>query len=229
MSLNLRIVGTIFGVVFATTGVAVASSLLPLLVVIGLVAGLCTYNAVQDDSGERARFAGHSPRRLGTMTAFGTVAVIYTVIGMVVLLGLALGLLVLAAALAWVAHRVLGSRLLRSGPDPSSAADDSDERPRQPEDRPRWTPLLPTDAAAASTADLCRAWRVSYSVLENTHDPAQLAEVAALRRRYLDELDRRDPDGFRRWFDDGARAASDPARYIRTRLDSPAQEDDAAA
>jgi len=33
-------------------------------------------------------------------------------------------------------------------------------------------------------------------------------------RCYLDELERRDPAGFRRWINDGARAAGDPARYI---------------
>jgi len=35
-----------------------------------------------------------------------------------------------------------------------------------------------------------------------------------VRQRMLDELERRDRAGFERWLSTGARAASDPSRYI---------------
>ena len=34
------------------------------------------------------------------------------------------------------------------------------------------------------------------------------------RQEYLDALERRDPHGFARWIGLGARAASDPGRYV---------------
>ncbi len=34
----------------------------------------------------------------------------------------------------------------------------------------------------------------------------------------LDELTHRDPEGFTRWLDSGARAASDPARFLTSTL-----------
>lgn len=42
--------------------------------------------------------------------------------------------------------------------------------------------------------------------------------LAAFRRQVLDELERRNPSGFGQWMASGARAPSDPARYL---LDSP--------
>jgi len=57
-------------------------------------------------------------------------------------------------------------------------------------------------------------WRVSYLTLAGDRDPGVVDHVTLARRRYLDELGRRDPTGFQRWITAGARAASDPARYI---------------
>jgi hypothetical protein len=42
----------------------------------------------------------------------------------------------------------------------------------------------------------------------------QLDRVGEQRRAYLDEMARRDPEGFHRWLDSGARAAGDPSRYL---------------
>jgi hypothetical protein len=80
---------------------------------------------------------------------------------------------------------------------------------------PRARPLLPDDPTTLGLDELCRAWRLSYLLLENAHGPGELEHAARLRRQYLDELVRRHPEGFRRWIDDGARAAGDPSRYLR--------------
>jgi hypothetical protein len=64
-------------------------------------------------------------------------------------------------------------------------------------------------------ADLIHAWRYSFLLLATARaDPIRLAQIGEQRRAYLDELARRDPAGFRRWIDSGARAAGDPTRYL---------------
>jgi hypothetical protein len=71
-----------------------------------------------------------------------------------------------------------------------------------------------------STDQLCRAWRQSWLVLlDSGLDPTQRARMVETRRRYLDELERRDPTGFSRWLDSGARAGGDPLKFITSQLD----------
>jgi len=38
-----------------------------------------------------------------------------------------------------------------------------------------------------------------------------------IRELLIDEIERRDRDGFARWLDTGARAGSDPSRYLTER------------
>ena len=78
---------------------------------------------------------------------------------------------------------------------------------------------LPVDPAADSCYDwsrerLCWAWRASIIRLHQVETAADLACVVAERRAYLDELERQDARGFHAWLTDGARAASDPSRYL---------------
>ena len=68
-----------------------------------------------------------------------------------------------------------------------------------------------------SDAELCWRWRTSYGALQHTVSPDQRLFLITTRSALLDELAHRDPQGFTRWLDSGADAASDPARY----LDSP--------
>lgn len=65
-----------------------------------------------------------------------------------------------------------------------------------------------------SDVELCRAWRASYSALLSTHTPGGRAELVHVRQAFLDELDRRNPLGFRAWLDSGARAAGNPTPFI---------------
>lgn len=80
--------------------------------------------------------------------------------------------------------------------------------------------LLPQDClpplsglSTLSTSQLCWAWRLSYVRVARTSWGSELDHLAELRRGYLDELQRRDPGAFGRWFPT-ARAASDPARFF---------------
>jgi hypothetical protein len=130
------------------------------------------------------------------------------------LLGTMVGAVLTAAALVPALRPFIGERSVRF---------------RRAGDRYRAHPmLLPADPTAASTVALCRAWRISYLVLDHARDPAQRAQVAAMRGQYLDELARRDPAGFRRWLTDGARAGGDPAPYLAGSTDGPGSDDDGA-
>jgi hypothetical protein len=223
MSSKVGILGTILGAVFLAAGLSTAAPLLPVMALVGAVVGVGTYTALEDGDGRSGTRRRRSPCSLAAINAIGTIVGIYLVIGVIVLLGATLGALLLSAAVAVVAHRVRRSRRTAAAAEPPPA-------PALPADSRQPRPaLLPDDAATATTFQLCRAWRVSYLMLDNTPDPVRLAEIASIRRAYLDELDRRDPDGFRRWIEDGARAAGDPARYICPGSASPEREDDAAA
>ena len=66
-----------------------------------------------------------------------------------------------------------------------------------------------------TTPALCREWLRSLVVLRAVVGPAALDDVSRLRRRYLDELERRDPAGFARWLDaDTGAAGHSPEPYL---------------
>jgi hypothetical protein len=78
-------------------------------------------------------------------------------------------------------------------------------------------PASSTPAADLGTADLCAAWRRSYYQLVLATDEPARRLVVQRRQELLDELERRDGRGFRRWLDSGARAGGDPGPYLSTR------------
>lgn len=79
---------------------------------------------------------------------------------------------------------------------------------------------------ALTLTELCWGWRASFTALDRA-DPLveyrRWAALVAVRRCYLDEIARRDPEGLARWLYAGARPASDPTRYLSA---SPAREPD---
>jgi hypothetical protein len=107
-----------------------------------------------------------------------------------------------------------------AGAPGEDAAEASASTPRMPTAAPEGpAPLgsVPPDARLMPTLPtpaLCWEWRRSYLAVARASKPDELTRIAALRAAYLDELERRDPAGFRRWLDSGARAASDPGRYL---------------
>ena len=77
-------------------------------------------------------------------------------------------------------------------------------------------PLTPApDLKAMTTTEIVLAWRRSYSQLARVRSPHQLATLAARRQQLLDELEQRDASGVQRWLRSGARAASDPSRFLQ--------------
>lgn len=65
-----------------------------------------------------------------------------------------------------------------------------------------------------SDLDLCQAWRSSYVALQRAMSVESRARVVEMRALYLDELERRAGSAVRAWLASGARAASDPSRYV---------------
>ena len=74
--------------------------------------------------------------------------------------------------------------------------------------------MRPRDVASMSTADIGASWRRTARELPRTREPHRRAQLAELRRLYLDELERRDHAGFRSWLNAGPHAAHDPTGYI---------------
>jgi hypothetical protein len=85
-----------------------------------------------------------------------------------------------------------------------------------PEVVPAAEPPLPLTFEALSTPELCLAWRRSYLALLDVTSSRARWQIVRMRQCLLDELERRDRDGFTRWLDTGARAGSDPGRYLST-------------
>ena len=75
---------------------------------------------------------------------------------------------------------------------------------------------LPMRFEALSTPELCLTWRRSYLALLDVPAGPGRCEIVHMRECLLDELERRDRDGFTRWLDTGARAGSNPGRYLGT-------------
>ena len=58
--------------------------------------------------------------------------------------------------------------------------------------------------------------RPRYRTLVDLPAGAARGELVAVGLSILEELERRDADGFRRWLAAGARPGGDPARYLAT-------------
>lgn len=71
----------------------------------------------------------------------------------------------------------------------------------------------PAELLDASTETLCRRWRASYPALTAATGSAW-DRVVTERRLLLDELERRDAEGFSRWLSDGDPVDGDPLPYV---------------
>jgi MFS family permease len=69
-----------------------------------------------------------------------------------------------------------------------------------------------------SIEELCTAWTQSCLDLRGA-SPAQALRFVEARQYYLDELERRDPDGLRAWLATAASASGSPRRFISRRAD----------
>ncbi len=190
----------------AATGLAIAATSMSSAALISL--SLCSVIV-----GPMLGAGLHAQAHPNRSTPFGYVLgfTISTILGAIAVSGLiaAVGALaLLGAALLGVISPPVLRRLVprkpapaRSVPTPTSPA-----APNQPAPAPRYTSL--------SDAELCWRWRTSFNALLHTTSVAERLRLIETRSALLDELARRDPEGFGRWISSGARAASDPARFL---------------
>ncbi|TCC26870.1 hypothetical protein [Kribbella speibonae] len=109
------------------------------------------------------------------------------------------------SALAWWRAR-------RRLPTTRASLENSAERRAAPRDDLGETTSQVVEAM--TDRQLCLAWRRSYVELGHSDSAETRASIAGFRGRVLDELERRNPVGFDDWLASGARAPSDPARYL---------------
>jgi hypothetical protein len=129
-----------------------------------------------------------------------TVAVLLVLSGTAVLGGAVLTLLVAGvAAGAWTVVRLV--RGSRSG-SPSVAA------------AHRPAVVLPP-VSSLSTEDLGREWVRTTTALAGPLDAGTREAIVVRRQQTLDELERRDPDGFARWLSGVPLPGSDPSGDLR--------------
>lgn len=133
-----------------------------------------------------------------------TVGVLLLLSGTAVLGGAVLTLLVAgAAAAAWAVVALVRSS--RAGTTRAAVA-----APPMPAPS---APLPPV--SALSTGDLGREWVRTTTALSGPLDARSREAIVARRRETLDELERRDPEGFARWLSGVPLPGSDPSGDLR--------------
>ncbi len=158
----------------------------------------------------QTRGAAAALRYLFGVTALAVVVVI-AVSGLLALFDLValvgLGLLVVCSP--WALRILLARAPQARAPNVQSGVP---IQPTQPPPQP--APPPPLSCTSLSDAELCWRWRSSFGALQHTVSPDQRLHLIETRAALLDELAHRDPAGFNRWLNSGARAASDPARFV---------------
>jgi hypothetical protein len=188
----------------------------PGLVAVGvaaLVVGCTAVGIVRDSPGPDRRAVIEA----GVQASAWTVGLLLVIAGAAALAGGLVALLVATvAALTWLGTRVARARrgtasaarstpveVLRR-PDAEGAAASGRRVGASP------VPLLPTPA-------LGREWIRTTAALAGRLTPSDREALVRRREEVLDELERRDQEGFARWLADGPAPGSDPAAYVRPR------------
>ena len=199
----------------------------PGLLAVGLAAVVtaCLAGGVARESGAEtgAPADGRTPLEAAWRTGVATIGVLLFLSGTAVLGGPVLT--VLAGAVLAVGG--LGLWLLHAGRPPRRNADLAapSSGPAAPSAAPRpvagarpaesgATVTFSPPVATLSTAALGREWLSTSTALAGRLEPTTRQSIVRRRQDALDELERRDPEGFARWLADGA-LGSDPAGYLR--------------
>jgi hypothetical protein len=136
----------------------------------------------------------------------GTVLALLVLAGIAALAGGGVAAMTLAAGVlgVLVARAVVARRKAAAVPPPVVRPTPTLAVHRPPPDRP---------VAALSTSELGAEWLRTTAVLATVLHPTARHTIVARRQETLDELERRDPDGFGRWLTGGS--AGDPAEFVR--------------
>ena len=145
-----------------------------------------------------------------------TVGVLLLIAGIAALAGGAVAFLTIGVVVVVVliARTVRGRRAVAgSTADRTMPLHPAPVRPVRPQGDAELASLLPP-VAALTTSELGQEWLRTSGVLAGRLDAAARASLVARREEALDELERRDPDGFARWLAAGPTLSSDPAGYV---------------
>ena len=170
----------------------------PGLVAVGLAAlvAACLAAGVVRESGPGRQAVVDAAWKTGV----ATVAVLLVLSGTAVLGGSVLTLLVVGvAAGTWTVVRLV------RGPRSGSSLVVPAARPAV---------VLPP-VSSLSTEDLGREWVRTTTALAGPLDAATREAIVVRRQQTLDELERRDPDGFARWLSGVPMPSSDPSGDLR--------------
>ena len=178
-----------------------------------------------------------SSTEAAVLAAAWTVGVLLVLSGASVLAGGVVAA-ALAGAAAVVAVGVWVARSPKEGsataaPRPTSsrnvAAPVAPLRPAAPRRHPSTAgPAGLPPVSVLSTEELGREWLESTTALAGRMEPAVRTAIVRRRQEALDELERRDPEGFLRWLTTGPVLDRDPAPFVRGRRtagESPAGTD----
>lgn len=154
-----------------------------------------------------------APVRYVLVACAGTTVGIVAFAGFVAMIGAVtlLGVVLLAVTCPPAVH-VLAARAPHATPSPEDAAPAAATCPSTPLPQPALEPVQKVEELEDS--ELCWRWRTSFAALQHTPSPAGRLRLIQTRAALLNEMARRNPQGFRRWLNEGARAASDPTRYF---------------
>ncbi len=189
------------GVVLGAVGAVSVPFAVPMCIALGATVGLgvaCVVGDVTTVSGSPTRYGW----RRSVVAGIGTTAGLLILLGLIAQLGPAAGTVVVALVCLAVLWSLLRGRR-RGAPTRRDVAN-----------RPPGAVAAAPDLADASTAGLCVTWQRTYFAMLDLPAGPRRVDLVEVRRQLLDELERRDPDGFGRWLETGAGANSDPSRYL---------------
>lgn len=217
----------------AALGVAGGLSLRgPGLVAVGLAATLaaCTAAGIARESTRPTR---RSTIEAAVHGAAWTVGALLVLSGVAALASPAVAVVLVGAVLgAWLIRAVMRSRSAgKAAPPAAPAGAEAPHHPAHAPDLGRTAPVpLPLPVWTLTTPALGQEWLTTTVLLAGRLDPTARHSVVGRREEALDELERRDPDGFAQWLAAGTTGHSDPADYVRGGpvLDGPATDADAA-
>ena len=211
----IRTAWAALAVVLATLGVigvlVTPVGLLVFWVLLGLVVGFAVWKAAITFPSIQQLVEPRQPDVwTGAAAAFAFAVVCLAIAGLVTVVDAPMATALLGMALAvsvWFGWRLWrGTYVVR----PAAVAEPA--APVGPPTILRTPPISPT--RDLPTDELCLAWRRSYLQLQRAADERTRQQIIRARQECLDELERRDRPGFARWLASGARAGSDPGRFL---------------
>ncbi len=221
----LVVVGlTAAGLVAVVGGLALRGPGLVAVAVAGALAACLGWGTAREGTAPNRR----SSTETAVLAAAWTVGVLLVLSGASVLAG-GVAAAALAGVAAFVAIGVWVARTPKDGPTnaapaprPTSfgnvAAPVTGMHPAAPRRHPAATgPADLPPVTALSTEELGREWLESTTALAGRMAPAARTAIVRRRQETLDELERRDPDGFLRWLTTGPVLDRDPTPFVRGR------------